>query len=395
MAVDAGALAEDAYGHGLAGRVLSCPPDSCLPFGCPGHEFSRKGLDGCGIDTRDAAVGTQYSLNFVVFDHNVPPLSVTVTRYVSIVAPCTAEEIYCPNTPSQMCGSAPCAVREQLADPEPPAPPKVVFSTAIIPDLVIAARIDMHVICGGRPSPPAVWCDEGVASSADCMVRVEWPGGNSDQLVRLTRRKSARVQCTPPQISAGVCEDCSLAALNSGLCYGGTHLFEFSAFEGGVFAASEGRAEVGIAIAKRLASVGASVTGTVTVDSTAVGGLPDDQLKAIIAAFGGQGPLTNELLWAAREALQEQLAAAMQGSACAPLVHAFGAATAGMHVEAQRTAASLSAIATPVPGGNAMLVQVRLTAEWQRAGHVVHRTVFAGAQVCEPYCCGRSLSSMT
>ena len=192
-----------------------------------------------------------------------------------------------------------------------------------------------------------------------------------------------------------MCEDCSLAALNSGLCYGGTHLFEFSAFEGGVFAASEGRAEVGIAIAKRLASVGASVTGTVTVDSTAVGGLPDDQLKAIIAAFGGQGPLTNELLWAAREALQEQLAAAMQGSACAPLVHAFGAATAGMHVEAQRTAASLSAIATPVPGGNAMLVQVRLTAEWQRAGHVVHRTVFAGAQVCEPYCCGRSLSSMT
>lgn len=38
-----GVLAVDEEDGNLDDRVLSCPPASCLPFGCPGHEFAVKG----------------------------------------------------------------------------------------------------------------------------------------------------------------------------------------------------------------------------------------------------------------------------------------------------------------------------------------------------------------
>ena len=48
-------------------RVLACPPLSCLPIGCPGHEFVKKGLQGCGLDTLNSPVGTEFSIEFTVF----------------------------------------------------------------------------------------------------------------------------------------------------------------------------------------------------------------------------------------------------------------------------------------------------------------------------------------
>lgn len=37
-------VAFDPQDGDLAGSVLACPPDECLEFGCPGHEFRKKGV---------------------------------------------------------------------------------------------------------------------------------------------------------------------------------------------------------------------------------------------------------------------------------------------------------------------------------------------------------------
>lgn len=44
LACEGGVLALDPEEGDLSRRVLACPPDSCLPFGCPGHEFEAKGV---------------------------------------------------------------------------------------------------------------------------------------------------------------------------------------------------------------------------------------------------------------------------------------------------------------------------------------------------------------
>ena len=41
-----GASANNSKGNNLTSAVLACPPAACLEFGCPGHEFATKGLQG-------------------------------------------------------------------------------------------------------------------------------------------------------------------------------------------------------------------------------------------------------------------------------------------------------------------------------------------------------------
>eukprot|EP00892_Ulva_mutabilis_P003917 jgi/Ulvmu1/1898/UM012_0056.1 len=394
-----GAEAEDAEGTSLTDRVLSCPPDACLPFGCPGHEFSGKGLDSCGIDTIQAAVGTEYSLPFVVFDHSVPPLMATATRYVRVVEPCASGETYCPSVPSQLCGTAPCSLRASLADPDPPPPPTIAFSASIIPELVAAsavAGLDMHVTCGARPPLPASWCRSD--STPDCLVRAGWQGGDAEQLVELSYRPDPPVvQCTALQIAAGSCEDCSLQAVNSGLCHAGSHTFMFNLFAKGASAASGASAKVRIHIMKRLVKIGATVMGRVSLATTADAVVSDEQLREILVAVSGQAPLTNELLWAAREAVQAELLAAMGSPACAALVQVLGTATNDVWVDVERTGASMSAIASAGPGGLGMLVQVNEPVEILFTAHQaeVARAVSARAesQAAMQQCASEALSA--
>ncbi len=70
-------------------QVLSCPPASCLPFGCPGHEFVIKGIQGCGVNTLSGAVGAQFALQFVVFNSAQPALSANVSRTIIVASPCS------------------------------------------------------------------------------------------------------------------------------------------------------------------------------------------------------------------------------------------------------------------------------------------------------------------
>ena len=122
----AGATARDEEDGDLSERILSCPPMSCMNFGCPGHELSRKGLSGCGIDTVRAPVGTWFSLNFTVFDLHIPAATTNVQRIVLVVSPCSQEEVYCPElarpdhpTGQHACGSSDCASRAAILALQP------------------------------------------------------------------------------------------------------------------------------------------------------------------------------------------------------------------------------------------------------------------------------------
>ena len=123
-------------------RILSCPPDSCMLFNCPGHQSHRKGLSGCGIDTLTAAVGTFYAVIFTVMDLSTPPATTTAKRYVEVVSPCESAKIYCPalappTTPTleHACGTTDCTSREAILALQPPeaapVPPSIEYSTAV------------------------------------------------------------------------------------------------------------------------------------------------------------------------------------------------------------------------------------------------------------------------
>ena len=100
-------------------RVLSCPPDACMFFNCPGHESRFKGVFGCRIDAVSAAVDTPFALEFAVPDSQTPPNIATVQRLIVVVSPCGAEEIYCadladPQQPpgsGHACGTTDCDSR--------------------------------------------------------------------------------------------------------------------------------------------------------------------------------------------------------------------------------------------------------------------------------------------
>ena len=122
-------------------RVLSCPPDACMFFNCPGHESRFKGVFGCRIDAVSAAVDTPFALEFAVPDSQTPPNIATVQRLIVVVSPCGAEEIYCadladPQQPpgsGHACGTTDCESRAAILalQPSEPVAPSLTFSSAV------------------------------------------------------------------------------------------------------------------------------------------------------------------------------------------------------------------------------------------------------------------------
>jgi hypothetical protein len=133
-------------------RILSCPPISCMPFNCPGHELFRKGLSGCGIDTVNAPVGTVFVLAFTVSDYSFPPATSEVLRRIIVVSPCDQGQTYCPDLAKPVrpigqfaCGTTDCISRAAilaLQPIQPPVvPPSMEFSKAL-PVATISNRSD-------------------------------------------------------------------------------------------------------------------------------------------------------------------------------------------------------------------------------------------------------------
>jgi hypothetical protein len=123
-------------------RILSCPPISCMPFSCPGHETFRKGLSGCGIDTVNAPVGTVFVLKFTVSDLSFPPATSEAQRHIIVVSPCGQDQTYCPDLAQPdlglgdfICGTTDCISRAAILSRQPVQspgfPPSIEFSEAI------------------------------------------------------------------------------------------------------------------------------------------------------------------------------------------------------------------------------------------------------------------------
>lgn len=94
-----------------APQILACAPELCLPYGCPKYRFNDVGLQGCGIDSAAAAVGSMFQVNFSIFDNHVPPLFSSVSRIVTVVTPCGTGEELCDDG---SCSDIACDQRDQL-----------------------------------------------------------------------------------------------------------------------------------------------------------------------------------------------------------------------------------------------------------------------------------------
>lgn len=131
-----GASATDVTGGDLTSKVLACPPAACLPAGCPGHEFVRKGLQGC-VNT-SAKVGAVFSVEFVVFSDVEPSLYTSATRTIQIAPPCDVGKSFCDG----VCYDVTCdevnalAAAVPLPPAEPPAPPPLPLPlvTLLVPE---------------------------------------------------------------------------------------------------------------------------------------------------------------------------------------------------------------------------------------------------------------------
>ena len=98
----AGATAFAADGQNLTSRIIVCPMDSCIAYGCPQNGYSIVGLKGCNVDV-NATIGTRQTLQFMVWDQNVPAGKAVATRTIEVRSPCASTEVYCPSLSQVRC----------------------------------------------------------------------------------------------------------------------------------------------------------------------------------------------------------------------------------------------------------------------------------------------------
>jgi hypothetical protein len=106
----------------LTDQVVACPPVECLTQGCPSstlraYRFSVIGLKSCTINGADH-VGSQFVVDFWVWDSGLPSLRAGVNRSVVVGPPCTdpSSPYWCSNsaTGSSYCSGVPCSTSSKL-----------------------------------------------------------------------------------------------------------------------------------------------------------------------------------------------------------------------------------------------------------------------------------------
>ncbi|KAK3273248.1 hypothetical protein CYMTET_18494, partial [Cymbomonas tetramitiformis] len=228
-----GAEAVDAEEGDISRHVLACPPDSCIDMGCPEHEFVRKGLAGC-LNT-SAAVGTVFSIQFVVLDSALPPNLARVTRYVTIGTPCAEGEVFCEELDGS-CGTVACEHRVQLelkraGDVHPP-----VVSTLGPEHLTLdygegtrGGTLQPCAEYAQAPPPPSAESGgrHGRALPAGCYA-VAWDEEDGDLSAQIGYRQ--RRECGAPSGREGAlcgAPACRLDALEQGACQPGEYMYEY------------------------------------------------------------------------------------------------------------------------------------------------------------------------
>lgn len=73
-----------------------------------GYFFSQQGIKSCAVDT-SAAIGSTFTITFMVFDYSIPSLNATAARTGIIVNPCETGQYLCSNG---TCSSIACNLRQ-------------------------------------------------------------------------------------------------------------------------------------------------------------------------------------------------------------------------------------------------------------------------------------------
>lgn len=205
-----GPAAYDEDDSSIPERVLACPPMDCLALGCPGHELLVKGLQGCGVDTVSASIGTSFNISFVVLDSHRPPSSASIQRTVVVISPCASSEVYCPDRAVQ-CATSPCALRDGIEEVEVYNPPELqlelsgvaadshelVSSPGSVRNLKLwslcakSLPLDFTHVCGVANQGDLAAITQSTcphSRNSKCALSVESFGASSDPLVALIRR---------------------------------------------------------------------------------------------------------------------------------------------------------------------------------------------------------------
>lgn len=293
-----GPIAYDEEEGPISERVLACPPADCLARGCPGHELQKKGLLGCGVDTKNAPIGTTFSVTFVVFDSHRPAASASITRTVTVISPCLMSQIYCADRAVQ-CASVPCETRDAVDEVAILEPPEISLNLADVPSDSLQSsmspdgirRLELWTLCG-KP-PPVDFSSVCGADNQDDLARSSWhecadtvdaldckklavqvtsPEGSPKPLVALIRRDLSA--CGNDGAACDVL--CSLGAIGSGRCPTSSQSFTmhvFHAHESVADAAKHAqmlRTRTHIASALAAASLAANVSMLAPANSSAM-----------------------------------------------------------------------------------------------------------------------------
>ena len=232
---DQGAIAHDDVDGNLTDSLLVCPPESCMPFGCAGHELWRKGVDSC-LNT-STPVGTVFSVDFVVFDTD--GVHASATRTITIGEPCPEGQYWCPtNSPMGRCERASCEAIEALADAkELPSSLQTSLDFALDGPVINWRTPPRDEMPFGFVYGQTPWKKLGTSSSAASPVAPctgELANAIFPQCAATARdRVDGDVSFTIKTTNQG---DCTPAVLASGLCRPGIHRFFFSAadFDGNI-----------------------------------------------------------------------------------------------------------------------------------------------------------------
>jgi hypothetical protein len=115
----------DMAGLNLTEQVVVCPPADCLTQGCSAntlraHRFNVKGLQGCCYDPM-APAGSQFVVDFWIWDAGMPVLRSNVNRTLILTAPCTSDStpFFCTDssTGRSFCSGTPCGQATKMLPP--------------------------------------------------------------------------------------------------------------------------------------------------------------------------------------------------------------------------------------------------------------------------------------
>lgn len=295
-----------------------------MPFGCRGHEFPTKGVQGCGLDTANAAPGTTFALQFVVFDQHFPPQAANVTRTIHVVSPCQAGEAFCPDMGPQ-CSTSSCIVRsavdalaaveddDSTADTAPSVYKHLRFSDDLLPMFTSAAEGGPLASLWVPPHWPApAPLDFCAGAALGCGVLWGDSATHEDADVRLLSRLQV-----PDRESVHAC---SKSRLLAGECAVGQHKLLYQAFQGTANASDVAQVDVNIGTAAT--SFTLNVSATLQLSGT----MGPATREAVVAALSGSTHATNAALHAASAHLAELSQAWLNDAAGGRLDEALAAA---------------------------------------------------------------------